>query len=65
MLIFLSLLIQRLVLIGFFVLKHFVIFKISYLSLFANLFLEFVSLFRNEFEVENLFLKLDLSDFGV
>ena len=25
----------------------------------------FVSLFRNEFEVENLFLKLDLSDFGV
>ena len=63
---FLSLSIQRLVLIGFFILKHFVIFNISYLSLFANLFLEFVSIFINEFEVENLlFLKLPLSGFGI
>ena len=63
---FLSLLKQRLVLIGFFILKRFVIFKISYLSLFANLFLEFVSIFINEFEVENLFfLKLALSGFGI
>ena len=42
------------------------IFKISYLSLFANLFLEFVSIFINEFGVENLlFLKLPLSGFGI